>query len=266
MLGVTVDPKGEHAIHALLHLRDDSTLLQKDVQEQCGSSKFSIQKYRKLLQQLHDLQTTTPVPQQPATEQRPIEQPATAPASQQPATEQQEQPIEQPVTAPAPQQPATEQQQPIEQPATAPMPSTRPPATPQPIIGRGWLQKNEPSISALSVVKVTALADATYQRVLRATITLPSGIIERDVQVLFDASSGAAEANWKREAAAVRTLAAECGPRSRLRLLVWKASARLLEEVASTTSGRTAAATGASAIGCGYPSSRLRATSHPLLP
>ena len=50
--GQTVDPKGENAIHALLLMRDNPSLRQKDAQEQCGTSKGSIQKYRKLLAQL----------------------------------------------------------------------------------------------------------------------------------------------------------------------------------------------------------------------
>ena len=70
VVGVTIDPKGEHAIHALLHLRDDDTLLQKDAQQMCGTSKGSMQKFRKLLQQLHDQQST---PQQSPAEQQSME-------------------------------------------------------------------------------------------------------------------------------------------------------------------------------------------------
>jgi hypothetical protein len=46
VLGVTVDPKGENAIRALLHMRDNALLTQSNAQSLCGSSKGSIQKYR----------------------------------------------------------------------------------------------------------------------------------------------------------------------------------------------------------------------------
>jgi hypothetical protein len=45
VLGVTVDPKGENAIRALLHMRDNALLTQSNAQSLCGSSKGSIQKY-----------------------------------------------------------------------------------------------------------------------------------------------------------------------------------------------------------------------------
>ena len=145
VLGTTVDPKGEHAIHALLHQRDDPTLTQAKAQADCGTSKGSMQKYRALLEQLH------------------------AKASD---------------------------------PAAALSESVKP------LVKPGWLSMHTPSISELWVVSVEN-SNSGIQRRLRATLALPSGVMKRDIKVMFDPASGAAEANWKREAAALHELAAE---------------------------------------------------------
>ena len=77
----------------------------------------------------------------------------------------------------------------------------------KPLVQLAWLKQNTPTVSALDVDGVQRAADGSYHRVLRASIELQTGTIERSATVPFDAASGAAEAIWKREAAAVNALA-----------------------------------------------------------
>jgi hypothetical protein len=170
MLGVTVDPKGENAIHALLHMRDNALLTQSNAQSLCASSKGSIQKYRKLLEQLRSQQPALLHDQQIAPLPASVQLASVPPASMQLASVQ--------------------------------------PASIQPLVRPAWMLEHTPSVTALHVVGNERVADNTYHRVLRVSIALPSGAIERDATVLFDPTAGAAEANWKREAAAIRQLAA----------------------------------------------------------
>ena len=83
-----------------------------------------------------------------------------------------------------------------------------PAASLQPLVQPAWLREHTPSVTNLRVVGNARAADGTYHRVLRASIAQPSGAIERDATVVFDPSMGAAETNWKRQAQAVRELAA----------------------------------------------------------
>ena len=50
--GMKVTSKGERAIQALLLMRNNPGLMQKEALQQCGTSKFSMQTYDKLLRQL----------------------------------------------------------------------------------------------------------------------------------------------------------------------------------------------------------------------
>ena len=64
----TVQVQGVRAIRALLLMERDSSLLQKDVQKLCGTSKMSIGKYRKLLDRLKE--STSGPPTLPRAAQR----------------------------------------------------------------------------------------------------------------------------------------------------------------------------------------------------
>jgi hypothetical protein len=87
----------------------------------------------------------------------------------------------------------------------------------KPLVQLAWLKQNTPTVSALDVDGVQRAADGSYHRVLRASIELQTGTIERSATVAFDAASGAAEANWKREAAAVNALARDWAELSTLK-------------------------------------------------
>ena len=137
--GQTVDPKGENAIKALLLMRDHPSIKQKDAQEKYVCSKWAIQKYRKLLGQLHAESATR---------------------------------------------------------------------LPLGLLTADWLLEHT-HITGWCVVAVESLADRTSKRTFRATLVLSTGVIERDVPVVFDPSASAMQSNWKREAAAAQALANE---------------------------------------------------------